>query len=292
MRRFLIILVLGNLLSTVSAIAQSMLVLKSGKVLTIDRGGVLYDKGDSVPLNKLKRISKMGGRFMIDQDRTLWTVDVRGNFYRQEKDGRVPPDPEDIIIPGNNFLITKTRNIFIINDQGSMIEAPAIKDFKKPFSAGGNWFVAEMQAVNEKKYALFVVKGSGAIVEVKVPGLKPEIISGGGRGFMTGYPQFELFTTSMDGQVFSRKELGRFEEKSISDGHNYMVVDDQLLTFSVEGSVFKAGPLKRKDDTILGDNFILHEGKLMTIDAQGKLKTFKINFKSADVEWCSRHGQY
>ena len=66
------------ILTSSVAFGQWMIVMKTGKVLTIDEQGMMYDLSNFILPYQIK---EMGGRYLIDEDRKIRTVDHNGFMY-------------------------------------------------------------------------------------------------------------------------------------------------------------------------------------------------------------------
>ena len=260
------------------AFGQSMLVLKTGKVLTIDEQGTVYDLGNFLLPYQIKQ---MGGRYLIDEKRKLRTVDRNGLMYSKEEEDKVPVNIEYY---GENYFISKFGKMFTFDEQGFLFEAEKEREFRNVKVKGGTFVVAEKRVEMKKVLALFVVTNLGKILEVSVPGLNLEQINyAGGQYFTT--TRGELYTVTSDGFVYSKLSMGKFNGWELKKGGNYFVAHNSVYSVSQNGllmsvaSAADIGPIKH-----FGTNFFLTQnGRLFTISSTGAIRNVPLDYKLSDI---------
>lgn len=266
-----------TLLTSSLAFSQSMLVMKTGKVLTIDDQGMLYDLGNFMLPYKIKQ---MAGRFLIDDDRKLHTVDHNGLMYSKEEDKA----PVNIEYGGENFFISKFGKMFTVDEQGFLFAAEKEREFRNVKVQGGNFVIAEKRVEMKKVLALFVVTNLGKIIEVTVPGLNLEQVNyAGGQYFTT--TKGELYTISSDGFVYSKLSMGKFNGWELKKGGNYFIAHNSVYSVAQNGMLMSVatatdlGAIKH-----FGTNFFLtQDGRLFTISASGAIRNAPLDYKLSDI---------
>ncbi|MBA2404955.1 MAG: hypothetical protein H0V66_09310 [Bdellovibrionales bacterium] len=275
MKRLLLAL---TILTSSVAFGQSMIVMKTGKVLTIDEQGMLYDLSNFLLPYQIKQ---MGGRYLIDEDRKLRTIDRNGLMYSKEKEDKVPVNIEYY---GENYFISKFGKMFTFDEQGFLFEAEKEREFRNVVHKGGNFVIAEKRVEMKKVLALYVVTNLGKIVEVTVPGLNLEYVNYvGGQYFTT--TKGVIYTVSGDGFVFSKADMGKFNGWQLKKGGNYFIVQDSVYSVAQNGilmsvaSATDIGAIKH-----FGTNFfITQSGRLFTISASGAIRNIPLDYKLSDI---------
>ena len=82
----------------------------------------MYDLGNFLAPYQIKNI---GGRYLVDEDRKLRTVDRNGLMYNKEKEDKAPVKIEYF---GENFFISKFGKMYTIDEAGYFFETE--KDFQ------------------------------------------------------------------------------------------------------------------------------------------------------------------
>lgn len=275
MKRLLLALAL---LTSSLAYSQSLLVFKNGKVLTIDEQGMVYDLGHFLLPYQIKH---MGGRYLIDENRKLRTVDRNGLMFDKSDEGKAPVNIEYF---GENFFISKFGKMYTVDEQGFLFEAEKEREFRNIKHRGGNFVIAEKKVETEKVLKIFTVSGQGTILEVSLPGVDLNRVNYvGGRFFTTS--KGELFTVSTDGFVYSKKDMGRFNGWELKKGGNYFISNNNLFTVSDSGILSSAasssdfGSIRH-----FGTNFfITAAGQLFTVSSTGTLRSVNIDQKLSDI---------
>lgn len=272
------LLVLLAVLISSQTFAQSMIVLKTGKVLTIDEQGMLYDLGNFIlPY----QVNEMGGRYLIDDNRKLKTVDRNGLMYSKESEDKAPSKIEYF---GENYFISKFGRLYTIDEQGFLYEGEKEKEFRNIKIHGGSFFIAEKKVEKKSFLALFVVTNLGTLVEVNVPGLNlSQVVYTGGQYFTTS--RGELYTVSNDGFVYSKKSMGKFYGQRLKHGGNYFVAHDGLYSVSQNGLLMNvASKSDLGEISQLGVNFFMtRDGRLFTVSSTGTLRNAFVDFKNSDI---------
>ena len=281
MKRILLAL---TLLSSSLAFGQSMLVLKNGKVLTFDDQGMVYDLGNFLLPYQIK---KMGGRYVIDEDRKLRTVDNKGLMYSKEEEDKVPVNIDYF---GENYFISKFGRMFTVDDLGYFYKGEEKeREFRNVRKAGGNFIIADKKVDGKEVPAIFVITAQGSVVEVNVPGLKLlQVNYTGGNYFTTN--SGDLYTVSSDGFIYSKKDLGNFLGYSLKRGGNYFVRGHQLFTVAQNGILTNvASSSEFSTIRYFGTNFfITRDGKLYTVSASGALRNVPFNEPLSNISHFSQ----
>lgn len=267
-----------SLLSTKVALSQSIIVLNTGKVLTLDEQGMVYDLGNFLLPYKIKH---MGGRYLIDEDRRLRTVDRNGLFYNKEKEDKAPMKIEHF---GENYFISKFGKMYTIDEAGFLFEAEKEREFRNVKLKGGTFVIAEKKVEQDKTLALYVVTNLGRIVEVSnLPLDLNQVNYVGGQYFTTS--RGELFSVSAEGYVYSKKDLGKFNGYEMKKGGNYFIVRDALYTVAQSGIVSSAG-VNREFTQVrhFGTNFfITNSGALYTVSTTGAVRQIPLEYRLSDI---------
>lgn len=267
-----------SLLSTQVAFSQSIIVLNTGKVLTLDEQGMVYDLGNFLLPYKIKH---MGGRYLVDEDRKLRTVDRNGLMYNKEKEDKVPMKIEHF---GENFFISKLGKMYTVDEAGFLFEAEKEREFRNVKLKGGTFVIAEKKVEQDKKLTLFVITNLSKIVEVSnLPVDLNQVNYVGGQYFTTS--RGELFSVSADGYVYSKKDLGKFNGYEMKKGGNYFIVRDTLYTVAQSGIVSSAG-VNREFTQVrhFGTNFfITSTGALYTVSATGTVRQIPLEYRLSDI---------
>lgn len=267
-----------SILSTQVAFSQSFLIMKTGKVLTLDEQGMVYDLGNFLLPYQIKTV---GGRYLIDENRRLRTVDRNGLMYNKEKEDKVPVKIEYY---GENFFISKFGKMYTVDESGFIFAAEKEREFRNIKLKGGNFVIAEKKVESEKKLALYVVNNLGQIIEVTNLPVDLNLVNYvGGQYFTT--TRGELFSVSNDGFVYSKKELGKFNGYEMKKGSNYFVVRDSLYTVAQSGIVASAGTNNEfAQIRHFGTNFfVTNSGALYTISSTGNVRQIPLDYKLSDI---------
>jgi len=274
-----ILLMALALLASSYTYSQSMLVLKTGKVLTIDEQGMLFDLGNFILPYQVKQ---MGGRYLIDDNRKLRTVDRNGLMYSKESEDKAPVNIEYF---GENYFISKFGRLYTMDDQGFLYAGEEKeREFRNIKIHGGSFFIAEKKVESKKSLALFVVTNLGSVIEVKVPGLNLSQVSfTGGQYFTTS--RGELYTVSNDGFVYSKQSMGKFYGQRLKRGGNYFIALDGLYSVSQSGLLMNvASSADLGMISHLGVNFFMtRDGRFFTISSTGNIRKSFITFKNSDI---------
>lgn len=266
------------------SIAQSILVLGNGKMMTVDDQGMISDSGSSILLEEVRN---MGGRFIIDKDRRIRTVDRAGFLYTKDKQDKAPIKIEHF---GDNFFISKLGRIFTIDEQGQLYEGESKeKEFRNVKIRGGNFLIAQKKVDSEKTLALFVVTHFGKVIEVNVPGLNLEsVLYAGGQYFITD--RGTIYTITNDGQVFLRKDVGSIRGHEMRMGGNYFFTDSSLYTISQAGILSAVGMTNDFGRVrAFGTNFfVTQDNRLFTISSSGNVRSVPTDFSLSTISLFSQ----
>lgn len=266
------------ILTSSVAFAQSMIVMKTGKVLTIDEQGMMYDLGNFILPYQIKQ---MGGRYLIDEDRKLRTVDHNGFMYAKDKEEKAPVNVEYY---GENYFISKFGKMFAFDEQGFLFKGERESEFRNVKIQGGNFVVAEKRDGLKKVMALFIVTKLGQTVELNVPDLNLEHINHAGGNYFTT-TKGVLYTVSADGFVFSKIDMGKFNGWELKKGGNYFIAYNSVYSVSQSGMLMSVataadiGAIKH-----FGTNFFVTQaGRLFTISSNGSIRNIPMDYKLSDI---------
>jgi hypothetical protein len=252
---------LGLLLGSLSASAQSYLLLNNGVLLTTDKAGFLYDFGHFVIPYEVKI---NGGQFLVEK-KTLMTIDENG--YKYDKDLKV----EKIKGKGNNYLLTDGKELITVDAKGFYYKYDKDDVFKRVERFGGNFFLAKDE--KKKNTLLYTLNAKGNYFNISIPELNPaEITTVGGTYFMSNRGVY--FTVNKDGFVFSKKDVRVSAAKKL--GGNFVIdVTNKLYTVSDDGVLSDPViPLTLDLNSIVktGANYMLDsEGRLFVVDKNGNV---------------------
>jgi hypothetical protein len=161
------ILALTLLFGSLAASAQSYLVLNNGVMLTTDRAGYVYDFGHFVVPYDVKI---NGGSFLVEK-KQLITVDENG--YKYDKDQEV----EKIKGKGLNYLLTDDNSLITIDLKGFFYEYKKDQDdsLGRIEKFGGNFFIAKDK--KKKNSLLYTLNATGNYFNITLPELNPADIT-------------------------------------------------------------------------------------------------------------------
>lgn len=257
------IIAFGLLFGTLTASAQSYLVLNNGVMLTTDKAGYAYDFGHFVIPYEVK---VNGGNFLVEKDQ-LVTVDENG--YKYDKDEEV----KKINGKGLNYLVNDDDKLVTVDAKGFYFK---YEDdiFKRIEKFGGNYFVAKDK---KKNVVLYTVNSKGNYFNITTPGLNPaDITTLGGTFFVTN--RGVVYTVSADGYVFAKTEKAYGIKKQ---GGNFFVdATGKLFTVAESGILTNpVVPLSLNVNNIqkAGANYMIDsEGRLFVVDKNGNLFERKV----------------
>jgi len=273
-----LLLILGLLPNLV--FSQSLIVMETGKVLTISSEGYHYDNGNFVLPYKIKHL---GGNFLIDGRKSLNTVDENGIYYKLG-DKKLP---RLIKHTAENYFISKFGRIFTVNKAGNIFRGDKSKVYKKIKIKGGRFFVSETKKNN---FELIVINDDGIILNVKVPFLDPSSIAQVGSNYFvttTG----ELFTIDAKGFVYTTKHLGINFSGFIERGGNYLFNKNRLFTVSATGLLVEQNSqVIAASKRFMGTNFfITDDQRIHIVDKNGMIKTSDFPFDVSEVSRISKY---
>ena len=257
---------LGLLLGSLSASAQSYLVLNNGVMLTTDRAGFLYDFGHFVVPYEVK---VNGGQFLVEK-KTLITIDENG--YKYDKDEKI----EKIKGKGNNYLLTDNKELITVDAKGFYYKYDKDKVLDRVEKFGGNFFLAKDE--KKKNILLYTLNSTGNYFNITLPELNPaDSVVLGGSYFITN--RGVTFTVNKDGFVFPKTERVAAPKKL---GGNFLI-DGMGKLFTVSDAGILANPvvpmnLKLMNVVKVGSNYMLDsEGRLFVVDKNGNVFERSVN---------------
>ncbi|MES2529077.1 MAG: hypothetical protein V4598_18465 [Bdellovibrionota bacterium] len=258
---------LGLLLGSLSASAQSYLVLNNGILLTTDKAGFLYDFGHFVIPYEVKI---NGGQFLVEK-KTLMTIDENG--YKYDKDEKI----EKIKGKGNNYVLNDKNELITVGANGYYFKYDKDDALKRVEKFGGNFFVGKDE--KKKNSLLYTLNSTGNYFNIALPELNPAEISVlGGTYFMTTRGVY--FTIDAKGFVYPKADVKAGAPRKI--GGNF-VIDNMGKLFTVSESGIFANPvlpttLNIANISKVGANYMLdNDGKLFVVDKNGNVFERSVN---------------
>ncbi len=251
---------LGLLLGSLSASAQSYLVLNNGVMLTTDKAGFVYDYGHFVIPYEVKIT---GGQFLVEKEQLI-TIDENG--YRYDKDEKI----KKIKGKGLNYVLNDKYELITVGSNGFYYKFTEDDMLKKIEKFGGNFFTVKDK---KKSILLYTVNASGNYFNIALPELNPaDITVVGGTFFITkdGVP----FTVSKDGFVFAKTGMQIGTVKKF--GGNF-VIDETNKLFTISETGILSNPvlpltLNVNNIAKVGSNYMLdNDGKLFVVDNNGNV---------------------
>lgn len=260
------IIAFGLLLGSLSAAAQSYLVLNNGVMLTTDKAGYVYDFGHFVVPYEVK---VNGGQFLVEK-KTLITID--GSGYKYDKDEKV----EKVRGKGTNYLLTDKKELITVDAKGFYYKYDKDKVLDRVEKFGGNFFLAKDE--KKKNTLLYTLNSTGNYFNITLPELNPaDITVLGGSYFITN--RGVTFTVNKDGFVFPKTERVAAPKKL---GGNFLI-DGMGKLFTVSETGVLSNPvvpmnLNLSNVVKLGSNYMLDtEGRLFVVDANGNVFERSVN---------------
>ena len=255
------LIALGLLFGSLSATAQSYLVLNNGVMLTTDKAGYVYDFGHFVVPYEVKI---NGGQFLVEK-KQLITVDEKG--FKYDKDEEVKKAKGT----GLNYLVNDDSELITIDQKGFFYKFDKDSAIKRIVNFGGNYFTAKDE--KKKNTLLYTVNSQGNYFNMAVPEINPaDIAVFGGTYFIM--KNGLAVTVSKDGFVYPKKDVKVGAVKKL--GGNYLIdVNNKLYTVSESGIL--SNPvvpmaLNLANVTQLGANYMLdNNGKIFVVDQNGNV---------------------
>lgn len=263
---------------SLNAFAESFVVMDNGIVVTTDASGFAYDFGHyAFP----QKITLKGGRFFVEENKVIATVDENGLLFRKYE-----VIPTAILGKGINYFLSESGSLFTIDEKGvlTIAEHPELKD---AMNFGGNYFLLPTDA--EKKTAeLYTVHRDGTHAKaVREPLKLGEIVAFGGTYFMNN--RGIVTTISADG-VVAPQPLMRVGVLVKRGGNYFVDSSNTIFTVAHDGTLKVPGiPVSLKTQNIvkLGSDYFLDlQGRFYTVDRDGNVwerEVKDIDFKHARV---------
>jgi hypothetical protein len=248
---------------SLSASAQSFLIMENGIVITTDKAGFAYDFGHYAYPQK---ITLKGGQYFVEENSILATIDENGLLYRKYE-----YIPENIIGKGINYFLSSEGELYTIDNKG-VVRIFEEESLKKAVHFGGNYFAVVTD--EEKKLAnVYTVNKAGQHVQAKMDDFKiSDVVAFGGTYFMNN--RGVVHTITNDGLITPRTDMrvGIMVKK----GGNYFTDSNgYLYTVAEDGSIrVPALPasLNLSKITKLGSNYFLDlSGRLFVVDHEGNV---------------------
>lgn len=248
---------------SVSAWAQSYIIMDNGITVTIDKAGFAYDVGDfAFP----QKITMKGGQFFVEDNSILATVDEKGNLFRKYEQM-----PEKILGRGLNYFISDQGELFSIDTQG-VLHISADEKFKAANFFGGNYFTV-VTDVETKEMDLYTVNSLGVSTKADLATFKmKDVAAYGGTYFMSN--RGVVYTISQNGVVtpWPMVRVGVLQKR----GGNYFIDSTgSIFTVAQDGTLLLPGipmNLKLSSMTKLGATYFLDlSGRLFVIDHEGNI---------------------
>lgn len=206
-------------ISSFSAFAQSFILQDSGKLMTIDKQGFIYDLGHNVVPDEVRM---MGKNWFINKE-GLNTVAADGLLYKKS----------DFVLPrsvkahGGEWMIGNKSELVVVASSGMVFTytEPAVNK-AKILSAGSNWLVVRSKDKTVRIITIDAVNGRYFIASsdyMQKGPLKLNIFNvriSGGNWFTDS--NGTLYVVRADGGIMSKKELGIFLGVN-SKGGNFFV---------------------------------------------------------------------
>ena len=247
---------------SVSAFAQSYIIMDNGVVLTMDKSAYLYDLGhDAYP----HKVTLKGGKYFVEENSVIATIDDSGYLYRKYE-----YIPENIIGKGINYFLSGQGELYTIDTKG-VVKIITDEALKKAGHFGGNYLVTLID--DEGKLGdLYTINQDGVLTK-KVEAFKvSDIVSFGGSYFMNN--RGIVHTVDSEGNLSQRTDMrvGVIQKR----GGNYFTDSSGMLfTVAQDGTLkLPAVPMGVKASNILklGSNYFLDlQGRLFVVDQDGNI---------------------
>ena len=263
---------------SVSAFAQSYIIMDNGITITMDKGGFTYDVGNyAFP----QKITLKGGQYFVEENSILATVDDKGTLYRKYEQ-----IPEKILGRGTNYFMSDKGDMFTIDNQG-LVALSQDDAYKKAAFFGGNYF-STLTNPDTKDMDLYVVTSKGIVTKVALENFKmKDVAAYGGTYFLSN--RGVVYTISEDGGVipWPSMRVGVLQKR----GGNYFIDSSgSIFTVAANGTLVLPGlPMNLKISSItkLGSNYFIDlTGRLYIVDQDGNIfeRVMKdTDFKNARV---------
>lgn len=248
---------------SLSAFAQSFIIMDNGITITMDRSGFVYDFGNyAFP----QKISLKGGNFFVEENGVLATVDEKGALFRKYE-----VIPEAILGKGLNYFLSEAGELYTINRQG-IVTITVNEEFKKATNFGGNFFAVTTDP-EKKLMDLYTVNLDGKVIKTEISNFKAkDIVIFGGSYFMTN--RGLVYTVTAEGAAVPSYEsrVGVIQKR----GGNYFIDSSGMFyTINDAGSlIMPALPMNLKLSSItkFGSNYFIDlSGRLFVVDKDGNV---------------------
>ena len=251
------------MLTSMSAFAQSYLILNNGVTLTTDKAGFVFDFGHfRVPY----KLTGKGGQFIIEEKK-LSTVDAAGFLFEKKF------EVDEVKGKGLNFFIDGDDHLVTIDAKGFYYEYDKDDDiFEKAVKFGGNFFLVK-PAKSKPEVHLYTVNDKGNYFKLDVAGLNPaDITATGGTYFQT--KNGVTFTVSKDGFVYPKKEVA--VGTIVKAGGNFLIDStNKIYTVTEEGFLMLPvlpANIVVADIQKIGANYLIDSvGRIFVVDKAGKI---------------------
>lgn len=253
--------IFGLAFLSLSAFAQSYIIMENGITITTDTSGFSYDFGHyAFP----QKVTLKGGQYFVEEGGILATVDENGLFFRKYE-----LIPEKIKGKGINYFLSEEGVMYTINKAG-YVTMTENEFYRNAINFGGNYFTIDVDP-EKKMLDLMVVDNSGAVIKAEVPSLKVnDIISFGGNYFMTN--RGIVFAVTASGEVIPHDDMriGILVKKG---GNFFVDSSGYLYTVAADGTLkMPSLPISLRVSSIhkLGSNYFIDlTGKLFVVDKNG-----------------------
>lgn len=248
---------------SLSAFAQSYLIMDNGIAITIDKSGFAYDFGNyAFP----QKITLKGGQFYVEDNSIIATIDDKGMLFRKYE-----VMPAKILGSGSNYFLSDAGELYTIDVAGN-VHLTVDEKFKSANAFGGTYFTVMLDAPS-KLMELYTIGMDGKAMKADLGNFKmKDVISLGGTYFMSN--RGVIHTVSSDGAVVAWPSIrvGVLQKR----GANYFT-DSSGMIFTVAENgtlVVPSLPINFKLNSItkLGSNYFLDlSGRLYTVDKDGNI---------------------
>lgn len=228
------IFVAALLLSSLAAHAQSFLLQATGRLLTIDKQGFIYDLQLTVDPESIK---EQGKNWFKTKD-TLSTISATGLVT--EKTGLVLP--RSIKAHGGTWLIGNRSEFLVVAEDGMVYSynEPLMRDVKV-VSSGANWLVIRAKDKSfhmvtiDTLHGRYYTTSSMAMAQGPLRLNTGMIRHSGGNWFIDS--NGVLFVVRNDGGILSKRELGIFVAVTAKGGNFFIDIRNRVQVILDNGYV-------------------------------------------------------
>lgn len=247
MKQFLLAL---SLLSSTAALAQSYILQDTGRLLTIDRLGNLYDLSQSVQTDRVKN----RGKNWIKTKDEMITITETG-LVQHKGDLQLPKIKEQ----GGSWMIGDNNTLMIVGRDGTVYTTTApVLDKAKVVTKGDNFVILRNRDRSSSILTFDLTNGNfyvgpNAVMRDQNPGLNLDYIKDNGGNWFTDV-NGRLYVVTANGSVMNKRELGAFFGLSGKGGNFFhdsrggidVVLDNGLVVLPYLpldfGGIVKSGP--------------------------------------------------